>query len=103
MASTEMQAPATLQKRSGSVVNEVSPNSASAPRRRRLKLDCPLKRSAGTKGRATVWNPTQAYSPFMKRLRSGRALSACTTLRSISRKSPALRGMRMLEPKFISR
>ncbi|CFN81685.1 Uncharacterised protein [Bordetella pertussis] len=36
--------------------------------------------------------PTQAYSPFMKRVRSGSATRASTTRRSIRRKSPACGG-----------
>ena len=38
---------------------------------------------------STVVKPTQANSPFMKRVRSRISVTAVTTRRSISRKSPA--------------
>src|SRR5256885_10376418 len=94
--------PTTLHTRSGKVVNEVRPSRASEPRRRKLKLDAPAVRSAGTNGSAAALKPTQAYRPFMKRWLSGRALSASATQRSSQRKSPALGGIFTRLPAFRS-
>ena len=58
-------------------------------RRIALKWLCPCRRGSGTYGTPTALKPTQAYKPFMKRLRSGSDNRASTTARSIRRKSPA--------------
>ena len=84
-------------------MNAVTPVNASFDRLRSENALAPAWRSAGTYGMTTVSKPTQAYNPFMKRLRSGRALSASTTRRSISRKSPASTGIGTEELWFTSR
>ena len=103
MAHSAITTPTALHKRSGALVNAVTPVNASRARLRNENVLVPACRSAGRYGMITLRKPTQAYSPFMKRLRSGSDFSASTTRRSIRRKSPASTGIGTFEWRFTRR
>ncbi len=89
--------------RKGAMVKAVTPVRPSLKSWIQPNLLIPATRGAAAKGIIAVRNPTQAYRPFMKRLRSGMALMASTTLRLSRRKSPASGGMTMELPVSINR
>ena len=102
MATSASAPPSALPMRRGKFENAVMPDAASDSSALSPNPLLPRARAGGSKSIEREWNPTQAYRPFMNRVRSGRLHSASTTQRSSSRKSPALGGISIDEPNFIN-
>src|SRR6516164_3058562 len=96
-AEADVANPVQVARRSGTTEKEKIPSSANRTILRKENFVIPAARRDRRYSTALCENPSQLTIPLTKRSRSGMDSSASTARRSISRKSPVSRGIRVSE------